>query len=139
VSERAVRKASLTVTTTGPLSGYVQTHREKTADTLLCKAVVALYYHALEAILYCGKVRLMNDQNSAMSTPMHSFMNQIVILESFPRALLGCSSVCYQSVWFYSETTCITLHATYAVRFYYVHQCSAKFPKCSFNHFPLIR
>jgi hypothetical protein len=48
----------------------------------------------LEAILYCGKVRLMNDQNSAMSTPMRSFMNQIVLLESFHRALLGCCSVC---------------------------------------------
>jgi hypothetical protein len=100
----------------------IPTKREKTADTFICKAAVALYYHAVEAILYCGKVRLMNHQNSAMSTHTHSFMNQIVLLESFHRALLDCCSVCgYQSVRVYSETTCITLHATYVVRFYFVH------------------
>jgi hypothetical protein len=59
--------------------GQVNIFGDMTPDKQLCKAVVALYYHALEAVLYCESARL-----GVSSHP------RIVLNDVFHRALLAC-------------------------------------------------
>jgi Retinoblastoma-associated protein B domain/Retinoblastoma-associated protein A domain len=78
--------APVTVITTGSSSGYVQMRSEITADMQLCKAMVALYYIALEAILYCDKVQSACNETSSKK--------KYVGLESFHQSLLACCCLC---------------------------------------------
>lgn len=66
-----------------PVAGAVQIHGNTTPDKQLGKAVVALYYHALEAVLYVESTRL-----KVTSHP------QIVLYPVFHRALLACCTWC---------------------------------------------
>jgi hypothetical protein len=59
--------------------GQVNIFGEMTPDKQLCKAVVALYYHSLEAVLFCESARL-----AVQAHP------RIVLNDVFHRALLAC-------------------------------------------------
>jgi hypothetical protein len=59
--------------------GQVNIFGEMTPDKQLCKAVVALYYHSLEAVLFCESARL-----DVQAHP------RIVLNDVFHRALLAC-------------------------------------------------
>ena len=61
--------------------GQVNIHGDLTPDKQLCKAVAALYYHALEAVLFCETERL-----HVSSHP------RIVLNDVFHKALLACCS-----------------------------------------------
>lgn len=78
--------APVTLMTKRSSSGYVRMRSKITADMQLCKALVALYYHALEAILYSDKVQSTNDEKSTMK--------KNVLLESFHQSLLACCCLC---------------------------------------------
>ena len=56
LTEKTTRKAPVVVQT-GQVAGLVQVQGELTPDKQLCKVVVAFFYHALEAVLYCEKKR----------------------------------------------------------------------------------
>ena len=81
MAEKPTRIASVTV---DPFDGRVVVVGEFTPDKQLCKAVVALYYHALEAILFCETVRRRGD-NAHPS---------IIFSDSFHKALLSCCILC---------------------------------------------
>jgi hypothetical protein len=66
-----------------PESGLVQINGDVTPDKQLGKAVIALYYHALEAVLFVESSRL-----NVTSHP------QIVLYPVFHRALLACCCWC---------------------------------------------
>ena len=86
VNNKAVITSYVTVIPTGQSSGHVKTNGEISADMQLCKAMVALYYHALEAILY-------EDKDKAKDRG-HSKMKIMVLLESFHQSLLACCFAC---------------------------------------------
>jgi hypothetical protein len=63
--------------------GQVEISGDATPEKNLCKAVIALYYHALEAILFCESERL--------STKSHP---RLVFSKTFHRSLLACCVSC---------------------------------------------
>jgi len=68
---------------TQPVTGIVKIDGELSPDKQLCRAIIALYYHSLEAILYVESTRLQVTQHP-----------DIVLNPVFHRALLACCCWC---------------------------------------------
>jgi Retinoblastoma-associated protein B domain/Retinoblastoma-associated protein A domain len=79
LTDKTTRKAPVSLTQKGEQTGLVVAHGEMSHDKALCKAVVAVYYHALEAILYLESKRLSKESHP-----------RLVLNQSFHRALLVC-------------------------------------------------
>lgn len=85
--------------------GYVDVVGPITANKQFIKAIVALYYHSLEAILFCEKVRTQTHlqpetskavcEHFVMSTIPKTVTHAFLCHNSFHRALIAC---CYVSI-----------------------------------------
>ena len=82
LAEKPPRAAPVSVSNE-KVPGLVQIHGDVTADKQLGKAVIALYYHALEAVLFVESERL--------RTQSHP---QIVLYPVFHRAIMACCVWC---------------------------------------------
>lgn len=82
-ADKATRTAPVSVSMDNSCIGVVHIHGDVTPDKQLCKAVVALYYHALEAVLRCQATR-----------PDNKAHPRILLRPVFHRALLACACWC---------------------------------------------
>ena len=78
--EKTTRIAPVTV---DPETGMVEVSGDSTPEKQVCTAVIALFYHSLEAILYCESVRL--------SDRCHP---TLIFNGSFQKSLLTCCILC---------------------------------------------
>jgi len=88
LSDKHTRVAAVSI---GITEGEVNVVGDETSDKKLCKAVVALYYHSLEAILVCESARP-NNPNDALTSV--SKTAQMVSDVAFHRSLLACCVIC---------------------------------------------
>jgi len=97
LTEKTTRKAPVVVQT-GQVAGLVQVQGELTPDKQLCKVVVAFFYHALEAVLYCEKERwkVPNNNERNRSTGNMTMPTSVATMQdeemATPTENAGCNS-----------------------------------------------
>jgi hypothetical protein len=69
--------------------GLVVVHGDVTPEKQLCQAAVALYYHAIEAILFCESVRLQDSSDDAASD-----VSVLVCSAEFHKAVFAGCALC---------------------------------------------
>jgi hypothetical protein len=75
-------------------AGLVVVNGELTSDKKFGRAVVALYYHALEAILYCERDRLLALRELGADSINDLLHKRLASTPSFHSALLACCLLC---------------------------------------------
>lgn len=96
LTDKPTRRAAISV----EKDMHVNIVGDATDDKKLCRAVVALYYHALEAFLYCESVRINGDSGDGSidddeRQQMQQRVHKAVLSDgSFHRALLACCITC---------------------------------------------